>query len=143
MDTRSSSSLQILYSHLLYTLIILETTNTYSSLLVMAIASIHFHQICLLYPISRVLKYLLHSSKEVILTLFFRKLLPYCLTDSNFPKRIPLFPVFLKTKHCLSHHQEIYKQWKLDRVQRKGNPLTLLVGMWIDTATLENSMEIF
>jgi len=90
MDTRSSSSLQILYSHILYTLIILETTNTYSSLLVMAIASIHFHQICLLYPISRVLKYRLHSSKEVILTLFFRKLLPYCLTDSNFPKRIPL-----------------------------------------------------
>ena len=77
---------------------------------VMAIASIHFHQICLLYPISRVLKYRLHSSKEVILTLFFRKLLPYCLTDSNFPKRIPLFPVFLKSKHCLSHHQEIYEQ---------------------------------
>ena len=30
----------------------------------------------------------------------------------------------------------------LDRVWRKGNPLTLLVGMQIYTATTENSMEI-
>ena len=30
----------------------------------------------------------------------------------------------------------------LERVWRKGNPLTLLVGMYIDTATLENGMEI-
>ena len=40
------------------------------------------------------------------------------------------------------HHQKIYKQQMLERVWRKGNPLTLLVGMYIDTATLENSMEI-
>ena len=30
----------------------------------------------------------------------------------------------------------------LDRVWRKGNPLTLLVGMQISTATMENSVEI-
>ena len=30
----------------------------------------------------------------------------------------------------------------LERVWRKGNPLALLVGMSIDTATVENSMEI-
>ena len=30
----------------------------------------------------------------------------------------------------------------LDRVQRKRNPLTLLVGMWTSTATIENSVEI-
>ena len=30
----------------------------------------------------------------------------------------------------------------LERVQRKGNPLTLLVGMHTSTATMENSVEI-
>ena len=30
----------------------------------------------------------------------------------------------------------------LKRVCRKGNPLTLLVGMQTDTTTMENSMEI-
>ena len=30
----------------------------------------------------------------------------------------------------------------LERVQRKGNPLTLLVGMQTNTATMENSAEI-
>ena len=29
----------------------------------------------------------------------------------------------------------------LVRMWRKGDPLTLLVGMQVDTATLENSME--
>ena len=38
--------------------------------------------------------------------------------------------------------KKIYKQqcW---RVWSKGNPLALLVGMYIDTATMENSMEIY
>ena len=31
----------------------------------------------------------------------------------------------------------------LERVWRKGNPLTLLVGMQTSTATMENSVEIF
>ena len=31
----------------------------------------------------------------------------------------------------------------LERVWRKGNPLTLLVGIQIDIATMENSMGIF
>jgi len=30
----------------------------------------------------------------------------------------------------------------LERVWRKGKPLVLLVGMQIDTATVENSMEV-
>ena len=31
----------------------------------------------------------------------------------------------------------------LERVRRKGNPLTLLVGMETSTATIENNMGIF
>ena len=34
------------------------------------------------------------------------------------------------------------KQQMLERVWRKGNPLTLLVGMQTSTATMENSVEI-
>ena len=34
------------------------------------------------------------------------------------------------------------KQYMLERVWRKGNPLTLLVGMQTSTATMENSVEI-
>ena len=30
----------------------------------------------------------------------------------------------------------------LERVWTKGNPLALLVGMYIDTATLESNMEV-
>ena len=30
----------------------------------------------------------------------------------------------------------------LERMLRKGNPLTLLVGMQTNTATMENSVEI-
>ena len=40
------------------------------------------------------------------------------------------------------HHEKVYKQSMLKRLWRKGNPLTLLVGMQIDTATMENSVEI-
>ena len=37
---------------------------------------------------------------------------------------------------------KVYKQYMLERVWRKGNPLTLLVGMQTTTATMENSVEI-
>ena len=37
---------------------------------------------------------------------------------------------------------KVYKQYTLARVWRKGNPLTLLVGMQTSTATMENSVEI-
>ena len=37
---------------------------------------------------------------------------------------------------------KVYKQKMLERVWRKGNLLTLLVGMQTSTATLENSVEI-
>ena len=37
---------------------------------------------------------------------------------------------------------KVYKQQMLERVWRKGNPLTLLVGMQTSTATVENSAEI-
>ena len=40
-------------------------------------------------------------------------------------------------------YPKVYKQKMLERVWRKGNPLTLLVGMQTSTATMEkNSVEI-
>ena len=41
-----------------------------------------------------------------------------------------------------AHHQKVYKQQMLERVWRKGNHFTLLVGMQTDTTTIEKSMEI-
>ena len=38
--------------------------------------------------------------------------------------------------------QKDYKQQMLESMWRKGNPLTLLVGMQTSTATMENSVEI-
>ena len=38
--------------------------------------------------------------------------------------------------------QKIHKQQVLETVWSKGNPLALLSGMKIETATKENSMEI-
>ena len=32
--------------------------------------------------------------------------------------------------------------WMSSRILRKGNPSTLLVGMWLGTATVENCMEL-
>ena len=37
---------------------------------------------------------------------------------------------------------KVYKQQMLEKVWRKGNPLTLLVGMQTNTATIENSVEV-
>ena len=37
---------------------------------------------------------------------------------------------------------KVYKQKMLERVWRKGNPLTLLMGIQTSTATVENSVEI-
>ena len=39
-------------------------------------------------------------------------------------------------------HQKVYKQQMLEGMRRKGNPVTLLVGMKTSTATMEKSMEI-
>ena len=39
-------------------------------------------------------------------------------------------------------YPKVYKQQMLERVWRKGNPLTLLVGMQTSIATMENSVEI-
>ena len=39
-------------------------------------------------------------------------------------------------------YQKVYKDKMLETVWRKGNPLTLLVGMQTSTATMENSVEI-
>ena len=38
-------------------------------------------------------------------------------------------------------YQKVYKQLMLEGVWRKGNLLTLLVGMQISIATMENSVE--
>ena len=40
------------------------------------------------------------------------------------------------------HHKQINKQPVLERMQRKGNPSTFLVGMQTGAATVENSMEL-
>ena len=40
------------------------------------------------------------------------------------------------------YYQKVYKQQMLERVWKKGNSLTLLVGMQTSTATMENSVEI-
>ena len=37
---------------------------------------------------------------------------------------------------------KVYKQQMLERVWRKGDPVTLLVGMQTSTATMENSVKI-
>ena len=39
-------------------------------------------------------------------------------------------------------YQEVYKQSMPERVRRKRDPLTLLVGMQTSTVTMENSVEI-
>ena len=39
-------------------------------------------------------------------------------------------------------YSKVYKQYMLERVWRKRNPLTLLVGMQTSTAAMENSVEI-
>ena len=46
--------------------------------------------------------------------------------------------------HASQHgcYQKVYKQKMLERVPRKGNPLTLLVRMQTSIAPMENSVEI-
>ena len=39
-------------------------------------------------------------------------------------------------------YPKVYKQQMLERVWRKGKPLTLLVGMQTSIAAMENSVEI-
>ena len=39
------------------------------------------------------------------------------------------------------HRKQINKQQVLVRLWRKGNPITLLIGMQTGAATVENSME--
>ena len=51
----------------------------------------------------------------------------------------------IQIKTTMRYHLTLvrmYKQQMLERVWRKGNPLALLVEMSIDTATMENSMEV-
>ena len=38
--------------------------------------------------------------------------------------------------------KKLCKQYMLQKMRRRGNALALLVGMYIDVATVENSMEI-
>ena len=40
------------------------------------------------------------------------------------------------------HHQKAYEEQMMERVWRKGNAPTLLLGMQIGRATMENSIEI-
>ena len=41
-----------------------------------------------------------------------------------------------------NHLQKIYKQYMLERMWKKWNPLTLLVVIQTGTATVEKSMEV-
>ena len=43
--------------------------------------------------------------------------------------------------HETGHHKKINKEQVLERMWRKGNASTLLVGMQTAEATVENSME--
>ena len=59
--------------------------------------------------------------------------------DEIFPRMKKFWKIqkkLVKIPYC------ILKQYMLERVWRKGNPLTLLVGMQTTTATMENSVEI-
>ena len=44
--------------------------------------------------------------------------------------------------HFMPVRMAVIQKSMLERVWRKGNPLTLLVGMQTSTATMENSVEI-
>ena len=48
----------------------------------------------------------------------------------------------VKMTNSKKKKKKIYKQYMLETVWRKGNPLALLMGMQIGTATMENTMEI-
>ena len=48
-------------------------------------------------------------------------------------------PFHTRQNGCYS---KVYKRQILERVWRKGNPLTLFMGMQTSTATMENSVEI-
>ena len=45
-------------------------------------------------------------------------------------------------KETLMYRSVLWTLWERERVWRKGNSLTLLVGMQTSTATMENSVEI-
>ena len=77
------------------------------------------------------------------------------LVSSNSLSYLDQHNVILKAAHANQNHNEVplhasqdgcypkvYKQSMLERVWRKGNPLTLLVGMQTSTAAMENSVEI-
>ena len=67
-------------------------------------------------------------------------------------KRYSMWLIFreMQIKNTIRYHltlirmgiiKKFYKQEMMKRLWRKGNSLILLVGMQIDTATMENSME--
>ena len=66
------------------------------------------------------------------------KMVPHCRFE-NANQNHKGVPFHTSQNGC---HPKIYKQLMLKRVWRKGNPLTLLVGMQTSTATMENSVEI-
>lgn len=44
--------------------------------------------------------------------------------------------------NCQNNHQNVYKQQILERMQRKANPCTLLVGFKIIAGTVGNRMKV-
>ena len=49
---------------------------------------------------------------------------------------------FTPVRMAAIQKSKVYKQQMLEWVQRKRNPLTLLVGVQTSTATMENNVEI-
>ena len=64
------------------------------------------------------------------------------LEEMNLSESSEIFPGFKVLGSQNGCYPKVYKQSMLERVWRKGNPLTLLVGMQTSTATMENSVEI-
>ena len=55
---------------------------------------------------------------------------------------LPSFQVDIKVEEKQDPREGKEEERMLERVWRKGNPITLLVGMQTSTATMENSVEI-
>ena len=62
--------------------------------------------------------------------------------NNRMGKTRDLFKKIIDTKATFHAKMDTIKTEMLERVWRKGNSLTLLMGMQTSTATMENSVEI-
>ena len=71
--------------------------------------------------------------------LLLSSIFPSIRVFSNEPVLLIKWP---KNSYQNSYHQRVYKKQMLVRMQRKGHPSTLLVGLQLVSATPENSMKL-